>query len=88
MIPTPGRIVHYTLSSHDVSSIFYHRAFTTHVGNEPREGDVLPMLLVRPWGDTEGSAVSGQVFLDGNDTLWVTSSEGEGPGFWFVPPRV
>jgi len=30
-------------------------------------------VITRVWGQTEGSAVNGQVLLDGDDTLWVTS---------------
>lgn len=45
-------------------------------------GDKYPMMITRVWGDPEpgkpSSAtpetnVNGQVFLDGNDTIWVTS---------------
>jgi hypothetical protein len=51
-----------------------------HFGNRATEGDVYPMIIVRVWDDDD-SVVNGQVFLDGNDTLWVTSvSRGEGPG--------
>lgn len=51
-----------------------------HIGNDVKEGDVFPMLIVRCWGDTETSAVNGQVFLDGNDVYWATSvAVGEGP---------
>lgn len=50
-----------------------------HVGNVATEGDQLPMLIVRDWG----GSVNGQVFLDGNHTLWKTSvSQGDGPGHW------
>jgi hypothetical protein len=92
MIPTVGRIVHYTLTANDAAAIKKARAdagFATQHGNEPHEGDVLPMLIVRPWGEIEGVSANGQVFLDGNDTFWATSrTEGEGPGHWSVPPRV
>ncbi len=92
MIPTTGRIVHYALGPSDVDTIKRNRSVAgtgIAMGNEPHEGDILPMLIVKPWGDTEGSAVNGQVFLDGNDTLWVTSrSEGTGPFTWSEPPRV
>ncbi len=57
-----------------------------HIGNEAHEGDVVPMLIVKCWGDTESAAVNGQAFLDGNDVLWVTSAcVGEGPRSWSWP---
>lgn len=53
--------------------------FQVHAGNPVNAGDVLPMLIVKTWGNTPESPVNGQVFLDGNDTLWVTSvTAGEG----------
>jgi hypothetical protein len=59
-----------------------------HIGNGAKEGDTLPMLIVKCWGDTEISCVNGQVFLDGNDVLWATSvSVGEGPHTWSWPER-
>lgn len=45
-------------------------------------GDKYPMMITRVWGDPEpgkpssatpDTQVNGQVFLDGNDTIWVTS---------------
>jgi hypothetical protein len=60
-----------------------------HIGNRAEAGQVYPMLIVRTWGSTPESVVNGQVFLDGNDTLWVTSvGQGEGERRWVVPPRV
>lgn len=51
-----------------------------HTGNKVEAGDEYPMLVVRVWGPPPGGSVNGQVFLDGNDTLWVTSvAEGDGP---------
>ena len=51
-----------------------------HIGNEAKEGQILPMVIVGIWSDT---CVNGQVFLDGNDTFWVTSaSKGDLPGNW------
>lgn len=104
MIPTIGRIVHYRLSDQDVQQINKRRAdagahmvehrensngVVVHCGNPVTTGDVYPLVITRTWGDTEGSSVNGQVLLDGNDTLWVTSvSEGDGERHWFVPPRV
>lgn len=58
-----------------------------HIGNQAQEGHVLPMLVVRVWSPDTG-CVNGQVFLDGNDTLWATSAiPGDGPGQWRWPPR-
>lgn len=62
-----------------------------HIGNIAAEGDIVPLLVVRVWPDEYGPGipgVNGQAFLDGNDTLWVTSArEGTEPGTWFWPPR-
>ena len=59
-----------------------------HIGNEAREGDVFPMLIVKVWGKTPTSGVNGQVFLDGNDVLWATSVlAGEGPRTFSWPER-
>jgi hypothetical protein len=50
-----------------------------HVGNELEVGRQYAAKVVRDWGQ----CVNLQVFLDGNDSLWVTSvSEGHGPGQW------
>ncbi len=59
-----------------------------HIGNDAKEGQTFPMLITRVWGDTPTCAVNGQVFLDGNDVLWVTSvSVGEGPRTFSWPTR-
>ena len=48
--------------------------------NEAKEDQILPMVIVGIWSD---NCVSGQVFLDGNDSLWVTSAQqGNEPGNW------
>ncbi len=104
MTPTVGRVVHYTLTEQDAESINQRRKDTTanlgsiktnalgyvaHIGNKAEAGQVLPMTIVRVWGTTPESSVNGQVLLDGNDTLWVTSrSQGEGQGRWSWPPLV
>jgi len=78
-VPTPGRIVHYTLSEQDAARVKTQRGANGNslVGNFVMAGDVYPMVIVRVWG--QGEHVNGQVLLDGSDTLWVTSvSEGEG----------
>ncbi len=94
---TVGRTVLYTLTTEDAHRINCRRGGVTsgehwphgaiaHFGNYATAGDVLPMLVVKKLG---GDMVNGQVFLDGNDTLWTTSvHEGEGQGCWHWPPRV
>lgn len=102
-IPTVGRIVHYRLSEQDAEAINRRRAdavrnrqgiadaaagYVAHSGNAASEGDVYPMIVVRAWGGEADSHVNGQVMLDGNDTLWVTSvTAGDGPRSFFWPPR-
>lgn len=86
MFPRIGTFVEYKLTQQDADAINRRRTDAAqshiaqqstgaqvHVGNGARAGDVLPMLVVRRNGDTLTSTVNGQVFLDGNDTLWVTS---------------
>jgi hypothetical protein len=89
-IPTPGRIVLYRLSADDVLQIRTRRSqgYGAARGNGVAEGDTFPMLLVRVHGSAPDSYVNGQVFLDGPDTLWVTSVKvGEGPRTFSWPSR-
>ncbi len=89
MIPSIGRIVHYRLTEQDCAAINNHRVKRNALGNPATPGSVYPLIITRVWGDTHGSAVNGQVMLDGDDTLWVTSvTEGDSGRNWFVPPRV
>ena len=103
--PAPGRIVHYKLSEDDALAINnrrrdYSRASydrfdagveeatgaQCHIGNGVRAGEWFSAIVVRYWAN---DLVNLQVFLDGNDTLWVTSvSEGEGERHWQWPPRI
>jgi hypothetical protein len=101
--PTIGRIVHYTLSQQDAeqvnrrrsdsqSHIAEHRdnsnGVQIHFGNSVSTGDVYPLIITRVWGSTPESAVNGQVLLDGNDSLWVTSVvEGDAAGQYVWPKR-
>jgi hypothetical protein len=88
-----GRIVHYRLSANDCGAINKRRkdaeksgfagqdsGAIVHTGNTVEEGQEYPLVITRSWS---GVHVNGQVLLDGNDTLWVTS-RGEGPkdGQW------
>lgn len=90
MVPSAGRIVHYKLSASDAAEIERRRAdaracaasgqrtgFMVHVGNPVKAGDVYPMMITRVWAERpdENTCVQGQVFLDGNDALWVTSRQ-------------
>ncbi|MFI5223396.1 MAG: hypothetical protein ACHQX3_03985 [Nitrospirales bacterium] len=104
MIPTIGRIVHYKLSAADAAEVNRRRTTgpaiaeriaygswplgaQAHIGNEAKEGDFHPMMMVQTWVD--GHGVNGQVFLDGNDVLWVTSRvEGTEPGTFSWPVKV
>jgi hypothetical protein len=88
-VPTPGRIVLYTLSKQDADATNKRRAdaqghmqdhretsngVQIHVGNQVAEGDVYPMIIIRVWSaNNPTAAVNGQVFLDGNDLLWASS---------------
>lgn len=85
-----GQIVQYVLTKDDVQHINARRALDATSaqartvviahGNPIREGDVFPLIITRLWGDAHNSAVNGQVLLDGNDSLWVTSvTAGDGP---------
>lgn len=88
--PRPGRAVMYALSEFDVTQIALRRETTDqnhhqrhmHALTTPQPGDRLPMFITRIHGDgPDGCVVNGQVLLDGDDSLWVTSvSPGRGPG--------
>ncbi|WP_413600836.1 hypothetical protein [Curtobacterium sp. Curtsp57] len=99
--PSIGRIVHFRISADDAARINKRREDSAihrhpqpgvhspgtgeqhHIGNAAREGDIYPMIIVRVWND---SLVNGQVLLDGNDVLWVTSvSEGDAPHSYAWP---
>ena len=99
MKPTVGRIIHYTITTDEAEQINRRRAdaaisagtatgFVLHTGNRAEAGQVFPLLITRVWGDQPESAVNGQLFLDGNDTLWVTSATvGEGERHYAWPGR-
>ena len=60
--------------------------FQAHVGNMVNEDERVPMIITQVWPDEFGpgyQGVNGQAFLDGNDSLWVTSvQEGYESGQW------
>jgi len=60
-----------------------------HIGSEVGEGQTFPMLIVGVADIYGVSVVNGQVFLDGNDILWVTRRPvGNQPGTFSWPRRV
>jgi hypothetical protein len=92
---SPGRIVQFTVTEQQAKQINAQRTLAGHAtktGNVAREGDSFPMIVVRVWPH---ESVNGQLFLDGNDTYWVCSSNHEDPalpsgqyGKWRWPERV
>lgn len=93
-VPSLGRIVHYTLTPANAVNINEIRRVSArnYFGNAVYAGDVFPMLITKVWAHGDPDAyVNGQVFLDGNDCLWVTSVKvGDvlQPGQAFWPPFV
>ena len=89
--PTPGRIVHYTLSKGDAEYIGSRRSFGLHGGayaNYVAEGQVYPAVVVRVF-DEATTTCNLKVLLDGYDEYWATSrQEGDRPGSWAWPPIV
>lgn len=97
---TVGRIVRYVLSAADCRAIEDNEDLVNQlirgnpilVGNTPREGEIVPAVVVVPWSDTR---FNGQAFLDGNQNVWLTSvsldQETKRPGTWhwaeFEPSR-
>jgi hypothetical protein len=104
MIPSIGRIVHYTLDEADASQINRRRADAlatdhkairsgaqVHAGNGVSAGDVFPLVITKLWTNNPDhhSVINGQVLLDGNDTLWVASvKQGDGEREWRQPVHV
>ena len=104
MKPSIGRIVHYVLNQQDVEQIERRRVRNAgrgpnwpagaqaHVGNPVSVGERVPMIICVVWPNEHGpnfDGVNGQVILDGNDSLWITSAkEGTEPGTWHWPENV
>ena len=75
-------VVNYKLDASDVEVIKNRREAHPDLfeGNEPCAGDILPMVVTGVWSDT---CINGQVFLDGNDSLWKRSvQQGRAEGNW------
>jgi hypothetical protein len=88
MKTTIGRIVEYTLNQEDADQINRRRTngyeiadkikegkwsigAQAHIGNKAEAGQKFPMIIVAVWSE---NCVNGQVFLDGTDVLWKTST--------------
>lgn len=80
-----GATHEYVLTQSDVDQIMRRRndaknainknrvgktGFVLHFGNDVSAGEVYPLVITKVW---DGGSVNGQVLLDGNDCLWVTS---------------
>lgn len=89
MIPRPGDVVLFQLASHNIAAIDALRAEHGGAGNTHRVGDVVPLVIVRVWGDTPSSAFNGKALLDAPfPDLWVSSTcIGPGPAqcAWLAP---
>ena len=82
MTPRIGRIVHYKLSAIDAEKI----NLQVREGNTVREGEVFPMIITKLWGSDPDSYLNGQLFLDGSELYWVTSTKvGDTPGTYAWP---
>lgn len=78
--PRLGQIVMYRLSYLDIQQI----ATLPGPNNYVMRGHKFPMVITRDWGSNAG--VNGTVFLDGTDSLWVTSIQnGSGEGEYSMP---
>ena len=80
-----GHMLTYTLTAQDAEQVNRRRndarahivagtvgntGFVLHIGNSVDAGDEYPLIVTRVWPDGK---INGQVWLDGNDSLWVTS---------------
>jgi hypothetical protein len=105
-VPTVGRIVLYRLTESEAAiirqrrqdakvNLSQHRNGATgvqiHVGNSVHEGQVFPLVITAIFNpDSPALSVNGQLLLDGNDCLWVTSRpKGDAGEFgtWSWPTR-
>ena len=80
---TDGGSIHQRMTSDPPT---WPEGAQAHIGNAAHAGDVYPLIVTRVW---DHYLVNGQVLLDGNDALWVTSvhkqaEDGE-KGVWFRP---
>lgn len=86
---TVGRIVHYVMSQNDANAILQNRSGAGNsFCNLPWVGQHYPAIIVAVFENEYGQNIPGvnlQVFMDGNDSHWVTSrkySEDKEHGTW------
>jgi hypothetical protein len=79
--PQIGDLLLYRLTARDVEEINITRsAFAHKKGSKPGVGDEIGMIVTHVWASR---VLSGQGFLDGNDSLWIPQAgEGTGIGQW------
>lgn len=79
--PKRGDVVLYRLTATDVQQVTAARTVFAHKkGTTPAIGDDVAAIITRAWS---GRAINAQAFMDGNDSLWVTSIiEGTAIGQW------
>lgn len=89
-----GMRVLYVMDDGDVQAVNAQRSVSKNIfrGTDPVRKQMLPMVVTKIWGspDDKMCTVNGQVFMDGNDTLWVSgrmrrASEQQEAGYFVVP---
>lgn len=89
--PSIGRIVLYVFTADDARKLNHQTSEENRPGNYAQEGDIRPLLICRVWPPElyEGrSSVNGQVFIDGEGSIWKTSvhcDDAKKPGTWHWP---
>lgn len=91
-IPRVADVVRYTVPEWLAAAVVRLRteskeSGTLHAkgGNAVTAGDVLPLVITKLWGSSPEAAFNGTLLLDGNHTMWVTSTSigtGEGKCAW------
>lgn len=82
---TTGSLIAERIKKNTPDSSCWPLGAQAHIGNEIKLGDKYPMIITRIWSN---NCVNGQVFLDGNDCLWVTSATlGDNPHEWNWPTK-
>jgi hypothetical protein len=81
---TTGKAIAERIAKNTPDSSSWPIGAQAHIGNRVAAGYSYPMIITG--GATGANRANGQVFLDGNDVLWVIGAlEGEGPGTWAWP---